>query len=78
MIFFLLYPVVFFFFWFLLLSLFPKNLMEGKVRAAVAVNGAISLIVFLSGYLNRRRRLISHVYYLLHSTEDFKKSLIRF
>ena len=52
--------------------------LEGKVRAAVAVNGAISLIVFLSGYLNRRRRLISHVYYLLHSTEDFKKSLIRF
>ena len=47
------------------------------MRAAVAVNGAISLIV-LSGYLNRRRRLISHVYYLLHSTEDFKKSLIHF
>lgn len=52
--------------------------MEGKVRAAVPVNGAISLIVFLSGYLNRRKRLISHVYYLLHSPEDFKKSLIGF
>lgn len=54
-----------------------SKILEGKVRTAVAVNGAISLIVFLSGYLNRRR-LISHVYYLLHSTEDFKKSLVDF
>ena len=48
------------------------------MRAAVPVNGAVSLIVFLSGYLNRRKRLISHVYYLLHSPEDFKISLIGF
>lgn len=63
---------------FVVVKLISKNLNGGEGESCCSVNGAISLIVFLSGYLNRRERLISHVHYLLHSPEDFRKSLIDF
>ena len=60
------------------IKLISKKLNGGKVRAAAVMNGAISFIVFLSGYLNGGKRLILIIYYLLHSTEDFLKITNRF